>query len=458
MVVSEEAAELTQPRPDQQDLLRSVTAAPVPMDLAPSPRQPAELLELYKGLVEVSTLINAITDFNELLTAIMEVARRVMRAEGSSLILEDERTGQLEVVVARSIAGEMLGAHVPVPRKGSIAGWVFEHGQSALIPDAYEDPRFFRDVDRLTGVRTRSILCVPLWRRGKPVGVLQVLNATGPGRTVFDAADQEAFEAYSTLAATAIDKLRFLEEQQRRARFQQELTIATDIQKSFLPQTMPQRDDMAFAAHYRPALDIGGDFYDLFEIGPDEIYFVIGDVAGKGVPAALLMAQSLSSLRLIIVPGIAPAEALSRWNHMLCRQTMRGLFVTATLGRITPSSRRVEVVSAGHCPPWIVGGAGGVEEADLRVAPPLAILSGTRYESSFLAPEKGDWLVFYTDGLTESRGEEGVQWGGEGARQLLEKGFASPQQVVATLSHGESQRRGGLQPQDDLSLLVFGFR
>ncbi len=143
---------------------------------------------------------------------------------------------------------------------------------------------------------------------------------------------------------------------------------------------------------------------------------------------------------------------------MLCRQTMRGLFVTATLGRITPSRRLVEVVSAGHCPPWIVKKGGGVEEASLRAGPPLGIVPGVCFESSFLIPDRGDWLVFYTDGLTESRGAGGTLLGGDGARQLLEKGFANPQQVVATLSHGEALRRGNLQPQDDLSLLVFGFR
>ncbi len=419
-------------------------------------RRPEELLELYKGLVEVSALINAITDFNELLTDIMDVARRVMRAEGSGLILLNEQTKELEVVVARSLTGEMLNAHVPVPRDRSIAGWVFEHGGSALVPDAYEDPRFFPDVDRKTGVRTRSMLCVPLWRRGEAIGVLQVLNPIGEEHRAFDATDQEAFETYATLAATAIDKLRFLEEQQRRARFQQELSIATEIQQSFLPQVLPERPDLEFAAHYRPALDIGGDFYDLFEMGPDEIYFVIGDVAGKGMPAALLMAQSLSGLRLIIVPGITPAEALARWNQMLCRQTMHGLFVTATLGRITPSRRLVEVVSAGHCPPWIVKG-GGVEEASVVAGPPLAILPGVIYEAGFLHPEPGDWLVFYTDGLTESRGVDGTLLGGDGARLMLKKEFANARQVVATLAHGEAVRRGSLQPQDDLSLLVFGF-
>ena len=440
-----------------------VTSAVASPPAAPANAPLEDLLALYKGLVEVSTLINAITDYRELLTEIMDVARRVMRAEGSALILLNDRTDELELVVARAVTGEVLTAHQTVPRRGSIAGWVFEHGASALVPDAYADPRFYQGIDRKTGLLTRSILCVPLRRRGVVVGVLQALNALGEDRPAFNAADQEALEAFANLAATAIDKLRFIEELERRARFEQELSIATEIQKSFLPASLPVRADMAFAAQYRPALAVGGDFYDLFEVGPDELYFVIGDVAGKGVPAALLMAQSLSLLRLIIVPGIAPADALERWNQMLCLRPLRGLFVTATLGRVIPSQGLVEAASAGHLPPWLVRGeelgAGSVEEMMVRSGPPLAVMPQARYQPSFLKPPPGEWLVFYTDGLTDcAPAAPGRRLGAEGARRMLEKGFASPQLVVATLLSGEAVHRADSPPQDDLTLLAFGFR
>ena len=429
-------------------------------ETAPCDCRPAEeLLALYKGLVEVSTLINAITDFNELLTEIMDVARRVMRAEGSTLFLLDEPTDELRLVIARSATGEVISAHQAVPRQGSVAGWVFEHGESALIPDAYADPRFYPGVDRRTGYRTRAILCVPLCRRGKPIGALQVLNPLGADRPGFDAADQDALESFANLAATAIEKLRFLEEQRRRARFEQEMHIATEIQKNFLPAELPVRPDLTFAAQYRPAMDVGGDFYDVYEVGPDELYFVVGDVAGKGVPAALLMAQSLSILRLILSPGITPADVLARWNENLCRRSLRGLFVTALVGRIVPSLRQVEMASAGHCTPWIVRDR-AVDEVDVASGPPMAILPAVRYAGSTVSLAPGEWLTVYTDGLTDSRSlaGEGAQLGSAGARRLLEKGFASPQYVVATLSHGEASHRGDSPPQDDLTLLAFGFR
>src|SRR5215217_2263604 len=152
-------------------------------------------LEVYKGLVEVSALINGITESAELLPAILDVARRVMDVEASSLFLVDS-AGNLELVTSSNSNGHSgpPPQKVVVPRGRGISGWVLEHSQSLLVPDAYADPRFYRETDRQTGFRTRSILCVPLNRHGKEIGVLQVLNPVG--RKSFDLADLGAFEAY----------------------------------------------------------------------------------------------------------------------------------------------------------------------------------------------------------------------------------------------------------------------
>ncbi len=428
-------------------------------------------LTVYKGLIEVSALIAAITDFDELLTAIMEVARRVMGAEGSALILRNDATGELEIVIARTAdKHQSRVTKQAIPSGRGIAGWVYENARSLLVPDAYADARFYREMDAKTGYRTRCILASPLLRDGQPIGVLEVINCQQPGKEVFDQADLEAFEAYANLASTAIEKLRYLDEERSRARFEQELSIATEIQQNFLPHTLPRRDDVVFAAHYRPAREVGGDFYDLYETAADEIYFVIGDVAGKGVPAALLMAQSLSALRLLIVPGIAPSAALARWNDTLSRQALRGLFVTATLGRITPSRRLVELASAGHCPPLLVRPHAGrgdeleIEEVALSRSPPLAVVSDAVAAPNFLHLAPGDTIVFFTDGLTDSRGPRGadgasVCLGADGARDLLlKKPVGSAPEIVKTLADGEADFRGDAAPPDDMTLFAFSFR
>ncbi|MDR3403969.1 MAG: SpoIIE family protein phosphatase [Chthoniobacter sp.] len=414
-------------------------------------------LKLYKGLVEVSALINAITESRELLPAILDVARRVMEVEAASLFLVNG-DGELELTYASG--GVITGTSAPesrivVPRGKGIAGWVLEHGEPLLVADAYADPRFFADTDKKTGFRTRSILCVPMQRKGKEIGVLQVLNPIG--REAFDETDLEAFRAYGNLAATAIDKLRTIDRQREQQRVAQEFAFAREIQASFLPQSLPQLAHVHFAATYRPALNVGGDFYDVIELGPDEIYFVVGDVSGKGMPAALLMAQALSILRLIVKPGITPVAAMARWNAMLTGHTIRGMFITAMLGRLVLSTRQVELCSAGHCHPFtsFEGRAGQVK---VLGSPPLGLLPELPARSQTLTLEPNEWLVLYTDGLVESFNREDVLLDPEGVERLLSHKFASATDVIDGLNRGELNHRQGADPHDDLTILVFGFQ
>src|ERR1700712_5049835 len=129
----------------------------MPLDTASLEHQ----LQLYKGLVEVSALINGITESEPLLPAILDVARRVLHAEAASLLLVN-KDEELELAAARGGLSSTLAPRIVVPRGKGIAGWVLEHGEPVLVPDAYDDPRFFREVDKQSGYRTRSMICVPL--------------------------------------------------------------------------------------------------------------------------------------------------------------------------------------------------------------------------------------------------------------------------------------------------------
>ena len=197
----------------------------------------------------------------------------------------------------------------------------------------------------------------------------------------------------------------------------------------------------------------------MLEIGPDEIYFVVGDVSGKGIPAALLMAQSLSTLRLIIKPDISPVEALTRWNEMLCGHTVRGMFITALLGRITPSRRLVEIASAGHCQPFHVTSNGSAELLEIKNSPPLGILGGLQYHLTPASLSPAEWLVFYTDGLTESFSPDNQLLETEGIQRLLSQNqFASAADIVMKLQEGEAAHRRNAAPHDDLTILALGFQ
>jgi len=377
-----------------------------------------------------------------------------MSAEASSLFLRDEN-GNLVLSVARGPTDVRLGAgRIIVPRGQGIAGWVIENGRSLLVSDAYSDPRFYAHADRQTGFRTRSILCAPLRRGEMEIGVLQVLNPLE--KTSFEQDDVEPFEAYAMLAATAIEKLRNIERRREQERVGQELAVAREIQRSFLPKTLPPASLLDFAATYRPARNIGGDFYDVQQLGDDEIFFTIGDVSGKGIPAALMMAQAISMLRLILRPGISPEVALSEWNRRLHENAFRGIFITAIIGRITISKRKIELAGAGHHPPVRVPAVSF--ESSFPMTPPLGILAEIRPVPHTLTLQPGEKLVFYTDGLPESLDENRVEFGRSGIASALNLPFASTAALVENLSARETAHRGRAEPHDDLTILAFGFR
>ncbi len=413
-------------------------------------------VSFYKGLVEVSGLINSIFDFNELISAILDVAARVMHAEASSLFLINETSGDLDLVVARGPAHERLTNAVSVPRSQGIAGWVRDHRQSLLVEDAYRDPRFYPKVDAHSGFVTRSILCIPLFQGETEIGVLEVLNPLNKAQ--FDKLDLEAFEAYGNMVATALAKLRAIERDRERHLLEKDLALATEIQHSFLPDILPSTELLSLASFYRPAREIAGDFYDVFERNPGEFYFVLGDVSGKGMPAALMMAQALSMLRLIAHRGVSPSEALGRWNTRLCSRTIHGMFITAVLGRIVPETGSLEFAVAGHNAPLLRSPGGQVDEPKIEALPPLGIQSEMVYPANHIKLLPGHQAVFYTDGLVESFNGCRQRLAMDKVRATLSRPLADAQAIVDALVRTESEHRGEAPPHDDLTILALGLK
>jgi sigma-B regulation protein RsbU (phosphoserine phosphatase) len=413
-------------------------------------------VQIYKGLVEVSGLINSITDYDELLRAVLNVARRVMRAEAASLFFCEENEDCMELAISSSADGEYVAPKIRVPRGRGIAGWVVEHGQSLLIPDAYADDRFYKEADKQTGFRTRSILCAPLKQDSKIIGVLQVLNPTD--KESFDEHDLEGFTAYSDLTATAIEKLRTLERSRTQERMERDLSIAAEIQHELLSRALPSKLPGAlFAAHATPASNVGGDFYNFFVRKGEDIYFSIGDVSGKGIPASLLMAQTLSAMQFVFAAATSPNEALSTLNSTLHDQIVRGMFITTLIGRLTPAEQRLELASAGHCKPILIHGNGKAEEIAVEPALPMGILPSVNYRQLTLDLHKGDWLVCYTDGLSESRDEQNGQFFGDTiVERLSAASYFNPQQIVDRLVDLEATHRGDGGRLDDLTIIAGG--
>ncbi len=414
-------------------------------------------LHIYKGLVEVSGLINSITDYNELLRAILDVARRVILAEAASLFFVNEETDALDLAISSFAEGQFVEPKISVPRGKGIAGWVMLHGEGLLIPDAYADDRFYKDADRQTGFRTRSILCAPLKYNGNIIGVLQILNPRE--KQAFDEQDLEGFIAYANFTAIAIEKLRAIDRDRAQERVQRDLSIAADIQQELLSRALPSHVPGAiFAAHNQAASNVGGDFFSVHVKSPYETYFAIGDVSGKGIAASLLMAQTISAMQFVFSSTTSPADALAKLNSTLSERIVRGMFVTTIVGRITPTANRIELASAGHCRPVLLRADGSTREIETEGSLPLGIMPKVVYRQGKVDLEKGDWLVCYTDGLSESRRDDDSNLFFEKKIQtsLQGKTFANPQGIIDCLLLAEKEHRGDGDQLDDLTIIAGG--
>lgn len=422
------------------------------MSHAPSPKV-EELgcrLAIYQGLVRVSTLINSITDYEAMLEAVLEVARDVLDAEVASLFFPSGEG--LELSIAMSQTG-LERPHVQIPQGRGVAGWVWEHKEPVLIPSAYDDPRFFTEADENTGFRTRSILCSPLVHEGQTMAILQVINPVR--KSAFDPADLEAMVGYSSLIATALEKLRRMEARQKEELLHRDLQIAAEIQQSLLAKAVPASLTTCHVeAINLPALEVGGDFYYVTENKQGHLQFAIGDVSGKGISAALWMTQVLSALSFVARDNLSPDRALQRLNAVLSAQAIRGMFVTLLLGRIRPDRHRIELASAGHCAPWLLSAGGNIDEWKIPPGLPLGILPTTDYRRVSKAFLPGDSLLAFTDGLAESRNaHDEVYFGdtlGARLRALSPEERINPVQALLT---AEQSFRGTAPQSDDLTIL-----
>ena len=410
------------------------------------------LVRNLKSLLDVSKAMAAATDLDSLLAVILERATEVMEAERATLFIHDEETHTLW----NRLSGSLTRGQLRIPMGTGIAGHVARTGQLLNVPDAYADPRFNPEVDRETGFRTRSILCVPMFAHDRRlVGVVQVLNKVT--HDVFTSDDEALLEALASHAALALDRARLVEAFVEKQRIEEGLHLAHEIQMAMLPGALPREPDFQLAAALRPARSVGGDLYDFLLDGP-RLWFLVGDVAGKGVAAALYMAVAATSFRASLQADVPLSVVFSRVNRELCRNGGGAMFVTSFAACLDLRTGEVEVANAGHNPPYQLGRHGVVTKLTEPRGVPLGVIEGYEYATRRFRLEPGDGLYLYTDGVTEALDDEGTQFSGprlEG--YLASSASASASELVEGSLRALQSFVGAAQQFDDIAILALRF-
>lgn len=414
-----------------------------------------ERIRNLKDCFRVSALINSSLEIDEVLEYIMTTCREILKADACSLMLADERANELVFTVAQGPVAGMLKSGFRLKRGEGIAGYVFETGESVLIEDAYTDPRFHHDFDRRTGYRTRSLLCVPLMAKGRIIGVAQVINRLDGAP--FDAEDEEALNLLCAHAGVAIETARMHRALLRRQQVESDLAFANIVQRSFLPQHVPSVPGFRFCAHYRAALEVGGDFYDFIPLDGDHLGILIGDVSGKGVASALCMARLTSNIHLLAIRESEPGRLVEQVNGYLCEQSCRGMFATLLYMVLDPRERTVTYANAGHLPP-LLWNAGEDRYRMVRDCggPPVGILAARNYDSSTIRLADGDCLLLFTDGLTDAKNSAGERLGWDRLEAAVRRCGSGVEALRDGLEEALREFVRECPPADDTTMVLVG--
>jgi len=238
-----------------------------------------------------------------------------------------------------------------------------------------------------------------------------------------------------------------------------DLAIACEIQQAILPRVFPpfpeDSDKLDIAASMTPAKDVGGDFYDFFRIDDDRIGFVIADVSGKGIPAAIFMAVSRTLIRATGVRGGSPADCLTYSNKLLAAESVDCMFVTVFYGIFNLKTGEISYCNAGHNPPYILKRGGAVEVLPMSQDPMVGAIDGIEYHGATLQLDHGDSLVMFTDGVTEAMNAQNEEFGEERLEDtLVEVTMHNCQQIVEAIKADVAAFVGDAEQSDDITVLA----
>jgi sigma-B regulation protein RsbU (phosphoserine phosphatase) len=365
----------------------------------------------------------------------------VLGAQGGAVFLVDAATNEL---VCRACAGpvDIHGLRIPADR--GIVGRAFATGQCQIVRDAATDPDFTGAIDRITGVRTQSMLGTPLMTARGPIGVLQVINKRDGA--LFDESDRDLLRALAAPAALAASNAALTRDLLEHARIRRELQLARRMQRSLLPRR--RRGGFPILAINHPAREISGDFYDFFDLPDGRIGFAVGDVAGKGLDAAFLMVRCASLLRFAGKEGLSPSAWLARANDDLCETVAGGTFVCAAVGYYDPATKTATWANAGF-PPVLVHGAAG-STLFRAEGPPLGIVPGMDFpiQQATLTDRS---LYLFSDGVTDARDAARNVLGVDGVVDLIVRHAQWRPETRLRRIVGELRRR---ELGDDTTLLM----
>lgn len=292
---------------------------------------------------------------------------------------------------------------------------------------------------------------VPLISQDRSLGMINVATEKWE---FLDAADLQFLSAAGAQVATALERARLYDlAQTHRLRLEKELEMARSVQRSLLPNPMPEIPGFTLVAEWRSAREVAGDFYDIFSLPDGRWGMILADVSGKGAPAALYMAMCRSLIRSEAVRHTSPAAVLTEVNRRLMAESASGMFVTAFYGILDPEGRSLTFANAGHDPPFLRRASGAVERS-AQGGFIMGLFDQLSVTDESLRLERGDALVAYTDGVTDAVNQRDEDYGATRLATTISEAPAAAREMFAHILDDLATFTGKSPQQDDITLLI----
>lgn len=408
------------------------------------------------ALLQVAQAVVSLSDLEEILGTIVRILPILVGVERAAIFIWQAETASFSLARGYNLSENLRASFTP-PQFPLLQA-ALERGAPVLCAQAHLGPENWPSLlpgqggeeETLLSGEERLLMAFPLMMKGEALGVLLAEESLGGRR--FRRRRLEILTGVAQQAALAMQNDLFQRETMARERLETEVQLARQIQTAFIPESLPQAPGWQIAACWRTARQVGGDFYDIFDLPRGRIGIFIADVADKGVPAALFMALTRTLVRAAVLETDSPAQALRRVNALLYPDCQQGMFVTAVYGVLERESGRFIYANAGHNPPFFLDRQGSLTRLT-RTGMALGVVEDLEMEERSLLLQPGERLLLYTDGVTEAFAPDGQMFGEQRLLNVLQPA-AGAEDMLEAVNQALADFCGDLQPSDDVTMLA----
>ena len=406
-----------------------------------------------KAIIEISRSLAGTVDLDVMLPKILDTLFAIFpHADRGCILLKNEQTGQM---VPRAIKHRKQDGDESVKLSRTILNSVLQEKKGILSADAATDSRFEAS-ESISNLTIRSMMCVPLLSlQGEPMGIINI-DTQNPF-SQFRQEDLDLLLAVAGQAALNYESAKLMVSYAEKQKQDSEMQIARNVQHALLPETFPQMDEYEFFASYEAAQAVGGDYYDIIPLEDDKICLAFGDVAGKGVPAALVMSRLSSVVRSTMAFVKDVGVAANEINNHMCAKAVEGRFVTFVLMILDLKTHELTAVNAGHMSPIFLKTDHTIEEfSDDAVGLPIGVMEDFPYDVTSRVIQPGEIVTVYTDGVSEAMNYENDLYGMDRLRNLIKSCDKCATELGKIILADVKQHANGRPQNDDITLMSFG--